>query len=101
MKNSNTNLSSDIILVLFDIYERQVEQQIDLNHKYETTDFAFMSKTLIKFRKNVMEDPSVKAYLIQNEPVGPSSGSTSDESWMDTPLNNGIREITVSDIYRP
>lgn len=42
-----------------------------------------------------MEDPSVMAYLIQNEPVG--SGSTSDESWMDTPLNNGIREITVSD----
>ena len=48
-----------------------------------------------------MEDPSVKAYLIQNEPVGPPSGSTSDESWMDTPLNNGIREITVSDVYNP
>lgn len=74
-------------------------QQIDLN-KYETTAFTLMHKTLDKFRQNVMEDPSVKAYLLQNEPVGSAPGSTSDESWMDTPLNNGIREITVSDVGR-
>ena len=43
-----------------------------------------------------MDDPSVKAYLIQNDPLDSSSGAISDESWMDTPLNNGIREITVS-----
>ena len=42
-----------------------------------------------------MEDPSVKAKLIQNDPLESASGSNSDESWMDTPLNNGIREITV------
>ena len=38
----------------------------------------------------------MKAYLIQNDPLDSSSGAISDESWMDTPLNNGIREITVS-----
>ena len=42
-----------------------------------------------------MEDPGVKAYRMQNDPAGSASGSASDESWMDTPLNNGIREITV------
>jgi hypothetical protein len=42
-----------------------------------------------------MEDPSVKAKLIQNDPLESASASNYDESWMDTPLNNGIREITV------
>ena len=42
-----------------------------------------------------MEDPSVKAKLMQNDPLDSASGSASDETWMDTPLNNGIREITV------
>ena len=43
-----------------------------------------------------MGDPSVKAYSIENGSLDPSATSYSDESWMDTPLNNGIREITVS-----
>lgn len=42
-----------------------------------------------------MEDPSVKAKLIQNDPLESASASNYDESWMDTPLNNGIREITI------
>ena len=43
-----------------------------------------------------MGDPSVKAYSMENDSLDPGSGSYADESWMDTPLNNGIREITVS-----
>jgi len=42
-----------------------------------------------------MGDPSVKAYSIENGSLDPSATSYSDESWMDTPLNNGIREITI------
>ena len=42
-----------------------------------------------------MEDPGVKAYRMQNDPLGSASNLASEESWMDTPLNNGIREITV------
>lgn len=42
-----------------------------------------------------MGDPSVKAYSMENDSLDPGSGSYADESWMDTPLNNGIREITI------
>ena len=45
-----------------------------------------------------MGDPSVKAYSMENDSLDPGTGAISDESWMDTPLNNGIREITVSPI---
>ena len=43
-----------------------------------------------------MGDPNVKASSMENDSLDPSSSSYADESWMDTPLNNGIREITVS-----
>merc|ERR1712226_947948 len=42
-----------------------------------------------------MGDPSVKAYSMENDSLDPGAGAISDESWMDTPLNNGIREITI------
>jgi len=42
-----------------------------------------------------MGDPNVKAYSMENDSLDPSSSSYADESWMDTPLNNGIREITI------
>merc|ERR1712223_1824515 len=42
-----------------------------------------------------MGDPSVKAYSMENDSLDPGSGSYADESWMDTLLNNGIREITI------
>ena len=42
-----------------------------------------------------MDTPSTQANLLHHEALSQSSGSVADESWMDTPLNNGIREITI------